>query len=270
MITYHVTDGESYKSIMNDGCVMPKRLPNVYLFVDSGDAESYRELMGLDMIIMCSITNNQIKSRWKPKYAPKGVIKLIEGDTAFAVQSPKYNIKENTTKIAGEILNTHLDKLAYGKTGGKVMMTEDDLKCVKKAISIVMSKFVNSTGVKDLEILNDYNSDLLFTIYHMSDCETNYLEGNEMAKMVDVDKVKEIIKDYFAGIRKDIFAGLDELAYGRTWECLNCGKPIYFGDVFGGKYYIHTEHNGVRCDGKSGYMYMRDIAIPKPTERKVK
>lgn len=89
MVAYHVTNMEAYKGIMEDGYVIPKRLPCVYLFADHGDSESYRELMGLDISIMCLIDKKQIKSRWKPAYAPNGVIRLLESEKAFAVSSPK-------------------------------------------------------------------------------------------------------------------------------------------------------------------------------------
>jgi len=86
-----------------------------------------------------------------------------------------------------------------------------------------------------------------------------------MGIMVDLEKVKEIVKKHGKYI-EGLFTELDRLAYGKTWECLNCGKQIYFGDVFEAKYYLHIGHGGVRCAGGSGHMYMKDIAIPKPEE----
>ena len=91
MVAYHVTNMEGFNAIMADGFVEPKRLPCVYLFVDFGDSVSYQDSMGLDISIMCLIDKKQIKSRWKPKYAPNGVIRLLEGEQAFAVSSPRHN-----------------------------------------------------------------------------------------------------------------------------------------------------------------------------------
>ena len=98
MVAYHVTNYESFELIMAGGYVTPARLPNVYLFVDSGDAESYRELMGLDVVIMCIIDKKQINNKWKPKYAPNGVIKLMMGEKAFAVMSPKHKLPKETRR----------------------------------------------------------------------------------------------------------------------------------------------------------------------------
>lgn len=89
-----------------------------------------------------------------------------------------------------------------------------------------------------------------------------------MATMVDLEKVKEIIKDYFAGIRKNIFAGLDELAYGKTYECWSCGEPIYANELE--KKWIHVDTGKRLCVLKSAmsdeYISVSNYAIPKPDD----
>jgi len=78
MLAYHVTDMESYGKIMADGWIRPMRLHNVYLFVSIEDAVGYRNEMGLNAILSCEVKPSQIEMRWKPKYAPSGVIKLYK------------------------------------------------------------------------------------------------------------------------------------------------------------------------------------------------
>ena len=76
MICYHATDKKGFNGIKKDGCIKANRLPNVYLFMRLNDAIVYASTMGLKHVLSCAIEKNQIESRWKPKYAEGGVIKL--------------------------------------------------------------------------------------------------------------------------------------------------------------------------------------------------
>ena len=92
-----------------------------------------------------------------------------------------------------------------------------------------------------------------------------------MAIMVDLDKVKEIIgnenvyENSVVAYRK-IMSALNALAYGKTWECLNCGKRIYFDLDKDYKMYRHLTNRMVRCDGCLGENVVNQIAIPKPED----
>ena len=86
-----------------------------------------------------------------------------------------------------------------------------------------------------------------------------------MAVMVDLDKVKEIVKKHGKYI-EGLFTELDKLAYGKTWECLNCGKRIYFDLEKDYKMYRHLTNRMVRCDGCLGENVVNQIAIPKPVD----
>ena len=89
-----------------------------------------------------------------------------------------------------------------------------------------------------------------------------------MATMVDLDKVKRVIDSFsiIGETREHIKQDLDRLAYGNTWECLNCGKRIYFDLDKDYKMYRHLTNRMVRCDGCLGENVVNQIAIPKPED----
>lgn len=86
---YHATTDGAYGHIMSQRCVIPTRLPNVYLFVDFGDASSYCNEFCREWIVTVEIDSSQILSRWKPRYAPHGVIKLKAGENARVAEVQK-------------------------------------------------------------------------------------------------------------------------------------------------------------------------------------
>ena len=86
--------------------------------------------------------------------------------------------------------------------------------------------------------------------------------------MIDLEKAKERIKFYIMNgeTKNFILSELDKLAYGKTWECLNCGKRIYFDLDKDYKMYRHLTNWMVRCDGCLGENVVNQIAIPKPED----
>lgn len=86
---------------------------------------------------------------------------------------------------------------------------------------------------------------------------------------IDRDSVPSKYEAYYkAGARdakNEMLATLDELPYGKTYKCLNCGKDIHFVEKPDCKYYMHTHSGHIRCDGKNSLNWAYDeIAIPTP------
>lgn len=71
---YHCTNSKD--EILKDGHIFPMRMDCIYLFADKGDAENYCKEFDRKDIIDVGIDPKQIESRWKPSYAPNGVIRL--------------------------------------------------------------------------------------------------------------------------------------------------------------------------------------------------
>jgi len=87
-----------------------------------------------------------------------------------------------------------------------------------------------------------------------------------MATMVDLDKVKEIVKKHGKYI-EGLFIELDTLAYGRIYKCIHCGRDIYFKDV--SEYvkgcWLHIHNKAYLCDC-SKPVGVSNIAIPIPDD----
>lgn len=77
---YHAT--RNLTGILKEKVVSPKRLSSVYLFETSDDAQSYCDEFGYEAWITVEYDPRDVLRVWKPKYAPKGVIRLKKGKTA--------------------------------------------------------------------------------------------------------------------------------------------------------------------------------------------
>ena len=101
---------------------------------------------------------------------------------------------------------------------------------------------------------------------------------------VELDQVKDIVRnlEFKNGDNSDFCCGwnecldkvlekLDQLAYGKTYKCMNCGEDIYFvkeSDRI--KYYKHVGvgRERIRCEGKNNWAY-DEIAMPAPESMNV-
>jgi hypothetical protein len=82
-IAYHCTKNKSTANkIMVDVSIKPTRMQYVYLFADIRDATGYSLAFNLPYIIVAQYDSKQVSARWKPKYAPRGVVKLKAGEVA--------------------------------------------------------------------------------------------------------------------------------------------------------------------------------------------
>jgi hypothetical protein len=88
MIYYYCTKTEEeYIQIKEQGIVSPKRLPNVYCFIDGTDADNYiQEFDYFDKVLIFAY-QHEIGKRWYPKYVPKGVIKLHTNESAYVLKT---------------------------------------------------------------------------------------------------------------------------------------------------------------------------------------
>jgi len=82
-----------------------------------------------------------------------------------------------------------------------------------------------------------------------------------MGKLVDLDDVKKVLRDFMGPYFTVIDEMLDELAYGETWECQLCGNTLYFGDT--DKEFFHAHNDNRKCDTNLSKS-PTNIAIPKP------
>lgn len=83
-IAYHVTTKANALLVGSDNLIKPIRLPNVFLLKTLKDAMLYKSYMQLDCILEVKYHTSQVESRWKPAYAPDGVIKLKQGESVIS------------------------------------------------------------------------------------------------------------------------------------------------------------------------------------------
>ena len=81
-----------------------------------------------------------------------------------------------------------------------------------------------------------------------------------MAIMVDLDKVKEIVKKHGKYI-EGLFTDLNALAYGKIYTCWYCGENIYAGEDG----WYHTADDAKECRNTKGGSWAQEYrATPKP------
>ena len=82
-----------------------------------------------------------------------------------------------------------------------------------------------------------------------------------MATMVDLDKVKEIVKKHGKYI-EGLFTELNQLSYGKVYTCWYCGDKIYAGEDG----WYHVNGGEKECLNLSGVWVQEYRATPKPKE----
>ncbi len=87
----------------------------------------------------------------------------------------------------------------------------------------------------------------------------------QTGRQVDLDSILKMVDDYNDNVIKDIVtlrSMIIQLAYGKVYECLNCGKHLYFNDK--DKYYAHVDTDLMCCNLPVYTTYSTNIGIPSP------
>ena len=79
--------------------------------------------------------------------------------------------------------------------------------------------------------------------------------------LVELEKVIKIVKDHFTN-GNDIKEVLIDKLELKLYECINCGKNIYFD--MKDNYYRHVEQDSIRCDHGKCLESMNILAMPSP------